>query len=115
MARRTFSGTVISTTLASNISKSATSITLVDGSTFPTGSVDKPFVVVVGRGNLNEEKILISSRSGNDLTVAQRGYDGTVGDPHTAGAIVDHVLDATTIQSMNDIIYDNEIMIWMEV
>lgn len=107
MARREFLGSVEETTLDGGITNSATSITLIDGSTFPTGSTS-PFVIVIDRGETNEEKILVTSRSSNTLTVSQRGYDGTTAATHNTGAAVDHVLDATTIQDMNTAVYDNE-------
>lgn len=114
MLRREFRGSVISTTLSGGISDTDLSIALTDGSTFPTGS-SNPFVIVIDRGQPAEEKILISSRSTNTLTVSQRGYDGTIGVKHSVGAAVDHVLDATTLQDMNDTTYDNEIKIWMVI
>ena len=101
MLRREFSGAVVATTLAANITNASSTITVTDGSTFPDGSSGNPFVIIIGRGANNEEKVLISSRTTNTLTVSQRGYDGTVANSHTTGASIDHVLDATTIQDMN--------------
>lgn len=115
MLRREFLGSVVSTSLSANISNSASTIGVVDGSTFPNGSSGNPFVIVVSRGSANEEKMLISSRSTNTFTVMTRGYDGTIANAHSIGATVDHVLDATTIQDMNQTTYDNEINIWMAV
>lgn len=115
MLRREFLGSVRNTTLSANISNSATSITAVDASTFPTGSSGNPFVIVISRGLANEEKILISSRSTNTFNTLTRGYDGTTANAHTTGATIDHVLDATTIQDMNYTTYDNEINLWMAV
>lgn len=114
MLRREILGSVVNSTLAANANSSTTSISLVDGSTFPTGS-SNPFVIVVSRGGVNEEKMLVSSRSSNTLTVLQRGYDGTIAESHITGAIVDHILDAATLQDMNSTTYDNEINIWMAV
>lgn len=113
MLRREFSGGVLRTTLSSTINNSVTSISVVDGSTFPSGA--NPFVIVIDRGNSAEEKILVSSRAGNTFTVANRGYDGSTANTHTSGAYVDHVLDATAIQDMNTTTYDNEVLVWMGV
>lgn len=113
MLRREFSGAVLTTTLSANISNSASSISVVDGSTFPSGT--NPFVIVIDRGSGSEEKILISSRSSNTFTVDTRGYDGTTAVAHTSGAFVDHVLDASVIQDMNTTTYDNEVLVWMGV
>lgn len=64
--------------LASNLSASATSISLVDGSALPSGS----FVWWCGA-----EAILIASRSSNTLTVATggRAWLGTAARSHAAG------------------------------
>jgi hypothetical protein len=111
MLRREFSGAVLRTTITANISNSASSISVVDGSTYPSGT--NPFVIVIDRGLGTEEKVLISSRSTNTFTVDTRGYDGSPAVAHTSGAFVDHVLDATAIQDMNTTTYDNEILVWM--
>ena len=113
MLRREFSGAVLRTTLSANISNSSSSISVVDGSTYPSGN--NPFVIVIDRGNSSEEKVLIASRASNTLTVAERGYDGTAANAHVSGAYVDHVLDAAVIQDMNTTTYDNEILVWMGV
>lgn len=111
MERREFSGAVLRTSLSANISNSSLSISVVDGSTYPSGY--NPFVVVIDRGVAAEEKILISSRASNTLTVGQRGFDGSTAVAHTSGAFVDHVLDASVIQDMNTTTYDNEVLVWM--
>jgi len=113
MLRREFSGGVLRTTLSSSINKSVTSISVVDGTTFPTG--ENPFVIVIDRGVSSEEKILVSSRSGNTFTVSSRGFDGSTANSHTSGAFVDHVLDAVAIQDMNTTTYDNQVLVWMGV
>jgi hypothetical protein len=114
MERREFAGAVVAQALSANISNSATSFSVTDGSTFPSGDLNN-FVVSIGRGNPYEEKILISSRSANTFTVLTRGYDGTTAIDHTVGELVDHVLDATAVQSMNTTVYDNQILNWMGV
>jgi len=113
MLRREFSGSVVRTTLSSTVTISATSIPVTDGSTFPSGA--NPFVIVLNRGLPIEEKVLISSRSGNTLTVSSRAYDGTTASEHLSGIYVDHVLDATTLQDMNTTTYDNQVLIAMGV
>ena len=113
MLIREFSGAVLRTSLSANISNSSSSISVVDGSTYPSGN--NPFVIVIDRGNSSEEKVLIASRASNTLTVEQRGYDGTTANAHVSGAFIDHVLDATVIQDMNTTTYDNEILVWMGV
>jgi hypothetical protein len=112
LLRREFAGGVLKTQLTANISNSAPSFIVVDGTTFPSGSTN-PFVIVIGRGTASEEKMLCSSRSVNTFTVSSRGYDSTSAVAHTAGEIVDHVLDATTIQDMNTVTNDTSIIAWM--
>jgi len=111
MKRQEFSGGVLRTTLSASISGTASSIAVADGSTFPSGSF--PFVIVINRGNAAEEKILISTRTGNTFAVSNRGYDGSTANSHTAGAFVDHILDAAVIQDMNHTTYNNEVLVWM--
>lgn len=112
MERREISGAVLATTLSANITISSSSFSVSSGSSFPDGSIN-PFVVVIDRGTVNEEKILVESRSTNTFTVKERGYDGTTATAHSVGAEVDHVLDATAVQSMNKTVYDNSILYWM--
>ena len=114
MERREFLGNVVSTTLSASLSNTATSISLTDGSTFPTGSSDK-FVIVIDRGTINEEKILIASRSANTLTVSSMGYDGIVAVAHSNNATVDHILDATSVQDMNTTTYDTQVLLWVGI
>lgn len=116
MERRTFYGGVISTQLSANIGSAEVVLNVVDGSTFPLGSdVGKPFVIVVDRSTPNEEKMLVSVRAGNQFTVVARAYDGTPNSSHSAGAVVDHVLDAAVMRDMNDTVYDTEILNWMGI
>lgn len=114
MQRREFVGAALSTTLPSNVANSAMSITIGSGSSFPTGA-NNPFAIIVSRGEAVEEKMLVSSRSGNVLTISVRGYDSTTAQNHVTGAVVDHVLDSNTIQSMNTYTYDTAILQWMGI
>lgn len=114
MERREFKGNVVSTTLSASLSNSATSISLTDGSTFPTGSSDK-FVIVIDRGTPSEEKVLITSRTTNTLTVSSRGYDGVPAVAHSNSATVDHILDATSVQDMNITTYDTQVLLWVGI
>ena len=111
MERREFTGAALRVNLSSSISNTATTINLTDGSTYPAGN--SPFVIVIDRGTADEEKVLISTRTSNSLTVMERGYDGTIALPHDSGAFVDHVLDAAVIQNMNVTTYDNQVLMWM--
>ena len=114
MERREFSGGVITQSLSADINSSVLSLSVGDGSTFPTGSVNN-FVIVIDRAHANEEKVLISLRSGNTFTISQRGYDGTTANSHTSGASVDHILDAVSAQDMNTTTYDTQVLQWMKI
>lgn len=114
MERREFAGSVLSTLLSSPVSNTATSFSVISGSSFPTGA-NNPFAIIMSRGEDEEEKMLISSRSGDTLTISVRGYDGTTAQNHLSGAVVDHVLDANSIQNMNTYTYDTAILQWMEI
>lgn len=114
MERREIIGSVIQTELANSISNSDLVFDTVDASTFPSGSTN-PFVIVIDRGRPEEEKILVANRSGNTINVIQRGYDGVPASEHLAGANVDHVLDAFSMQDMNKTTYDNQVLYWMGV
>jgi hypothetical protein len=115
MERREFVGNAEEAVLSANISNTDTSISVVDGSSFPSGSSGNPFVIVISRGEPIEEKVLCSSRSANTFTVIQRGYDGPVAQDHPVGSKVNHVLDATAVQDMNTTTYDNHVLSWMGV
>lgn len=94
-----FDGGAQKTTLTAALNNSVTSFSVVDGSTFPPGS--SPFVVVIDRGLATEEKILISSRVTNSFNVLERAYDGSSAQNHALGAVVEHVLDAYTVEQAN--------------
>lgn len=102
-----YSGGASSTTLAVAITAVSTELTVVDGSGLPdpTGTIPAdpndpvpsgalPFVITVDRGTPSEEKILISGRTLNNLTVQDRGFDGTVATSHGEQAVVEHTIDA---------------------
>lgn len=95
-----YDGGAIATTLNGAISGAVTSITVTAGSTWPDGSGGS-FVAVIDRGLGTEEKILITSRAGNILTVSERGYDGTVGQAHADLATIEHCIDAYTLNQAN--------------
>jgi hypothetical protein len=114
MERREFYGGVLSTTLSNNVSDTDTFFSVGSAITFPTG-YDNPYAIVVSRGEDEEEKMLVSSRSADTLFIKVRGYDGTTPQNHLSGAVVDHVLDSTTIQAMNKDTYDTVLMQWMGI
>lgn len=97
--RKSYAGGAVATRLADDITAGATTITVADASTYPSSS--NPFVIAINRGSSSEEKVLIGSRSGNVLTVTTRGYDGTSALAHITNEVVEHVLDAVSIDEAN--------------
>jgi len=98
--RKSFTGGAQATAITAPISGTPSSFTVTDGTTFPDGATG-PFVVVLGRNTADEEKILISSRVTNQFNIQTRGYDNTSAVDHDLGEIVEHVLDASTIDQAN--------------
>lgn len=94
-----FEGGAEKTTLSAAITSTASSFSVVDGSTYPSGS--NPFVVVIDRGLATEEKVIISGRILNSFSVLERAYDGSSAQSHALGATVEHCIDAYTIEQAN--------------
>lgn len=86
--------TRLSGSLASGTTSSFAVITS-GGAGYPTGAT-APFVVVIDRGTASEEKILVTSRSGDTFSNLTRAYDGTSATTHAAQAVVEHVYDAAS-------------------
>jgi predicted flavoprotein YhiN len=115
MTRRGFAGAAIPTTVVGSMTGTVPgaagtfSLAAATGWTFTT----TPFVVVVDRGGATEEKILCSGIAGTTVTVGQRGYDGTTGQNHNAGAPIVHVLDSMTADEANSWVENAPALIWM--
>lgn len=90
------------TTLNGGINNSVTSITVTSGTLLVLDGSTGPFVISVDRTTLvaSEEKMLVTNRAGNVLTV-QRGYDNTPAVSHLTLASVEHVMDAYSIEQAN--------------
>lgn len=100
---KAFAGGAVPTTISGSMTNSVPAMgqtfTVADATGYPAAD---PFVVVVNRGELDEEKILVASRSGSTFTVDTRGYDNTTAQSHSAGAVLEHELDALTVQALVD-------------
>ena len=103
MARHSFSGASVGTTLSSSINSSVTAIPVNTLTGTWPNTVTGPFVVTIDRGTATEEKILVSSYTATQLT-ATRGYDGTTAVSHANGANVEHTLDATQIDLHDSVV-----------
>lgn len=91
MARHYFSDTAVSTTLASGISNSATSVVVASASGFP-GSF--PYFLAFDRGTGSMEVVEVTNAVSTTLTVV-RGVSGTSAVSHSSGTPVEHVAPAS--------------------
>jgi hypothetical protein len=104
MARK-YSSISTETTLASDISNSATTMTvfsgggatLIQGSGFADGD---QFTVVIDPDTINEEIVFVTARSVDNFTIT-RGRSGTSAISHITGAKVKHVLTADDLNYFN--------------
>lgn len=78
--------------------------TVLNASGYPSSG---RFVVQLNRGLPDEEKVLISSRSGTTFTVETRGYDGTTAQSHT-NPTCNLILPATVVNALIDHVDGNE-------
>ncbi len=104
MSNREFAGAATPTTLSAPLSAGGSSFTIASATGWPTGTGAAQFVVVINRGEADEEKILCESRSSTTVAVATsgRGYDGTTDQEHAAGVTVEHCVDAVWLNEVDD-------------
>ena len=85
------------TTLASNISNSATTITVADGSVFPSLTGGDIFYCTIDDGT-NNEIVEVTARSGNTLTVV-RAQDNTTARAFVTGDLIELRLVAKVLET----------------
>lgn len=98
MTLKDYAGGAADTTFTASLTIGATSATLTSATGLPATT---PFVLRIDEGLPTDEKVLVLTRSGVNITSMTRGYDGTVAAAHSAGAVVSHQLDALTIKEAN--------------
>jgi len=103
---REYSGSAKATSLTGAVTAGATVINVADATGWPTGAVG-PFVVTIDAGVTTEEKVLVSGRTGNSLTVQTRGFDGTTASDHGNAASVQHTISAADIREANAHVNDS--------
>lgn len=86
------------TTLAAPCSAVATNITVTSASAFPAQT---PYILILDRGEAEEEVVLVTNASGDTLTVT-RGYDSTAAFAHSEGATVEHGISAIDPREANE-------------
>lgn len=87
MAKRNYSNIAVETTLVSGITDSSSSLTVADPSGWPAA----PFILIIDQGETKEELIPVGAKSGAVFSSLTRGFGGTSGVAHTAGATIKHV------------------------
>lgn len=90
-----------STTLTSSITAAQTTITVVDGSLFPTITGSDYFYITLGSLANGTEIAKCTARSGNTLTL-QRGQEGTVAKAFSAGEFVELRVTAAGLLATGD-------------
>lgn len=95
--RRGYKGAPVTTTLASNISNSATSCTVVSVTGWPTTF---PFFAVLSPGSSKEEKVLVTGITSTTLTI-ERAKDDTAASAHDGGATIYPVFSAVEANEAN--------------
>ena len=106
--RRSYAGGAKPALLTEELNGTTAALTIEcdDLSNYPTGATG-PFYVVIGRGQVTEEKILCESRTGNTITVYDtglangRGADGTTVASHSIGSELEHVFTAQDADEAN--------------
>lgn len=104
MARRSYAGAAVTTTLSGPIAASGGgAVVIASAAGWPDGSGGK-FAVVVNRGESNAEKILVTSRTGTTLNfdVSGRGYDGSSLSSHSSGETIGLVVTAVDLDEANE-------------
>lgn len=81
--------TLLTTTLRSNLSNSANTISVDNSDIFPSGGVNNNFIITVNPDKGNKEIILCNSvTSTNTLSISERGVQQTDANTHAAGSVV---------------------------
>jgi hypothetical protein len=101
--RRYFAGGAAATKLASAMSSTDTSFTILSATGWP-GSPGNDFYVVIDRDSTSEEKILCTQNSGTTVTVALRGADGTTASGHNGNAPVEVCITGVDGDEANQVV-----------
>ena len=97
--RKQFVGGAPATSLAAGLTDVATTFDVDDATGYPDAT--NPFVLVIDPGLATEEKVLVEGRTTVTMSTVTRGYDDTTAQAHSSGAVVQHVLDAGTVDQAN--------------
>lgn len=96
MTIRYFSNTTTIGTLTGPVAASAVTLTVQGFAQYPA----VPFTVTLDRNTATEEIALVTAVNGSTLSVT-RGFDGSAGQAHAAGATVEHTAGAIEFSEAN--------------
>ena len=103
MTTRKYSSRSQQTTLSGALSSSATTASVVSGSSLLGGitiSAGQTYTAVIDPDTALEEIVDITAVSGNTLTIV-RGIDGSSGQEHAAGAVIRHMMIGRDLREAN--------------
>lgn len=113
MARRDYAGGATLTTITAGINSTDLFIPIAASTGWPSGTNGKFYIVIYtlnADGSWsNIEKVLATSRSGLNITVAStadRGVDGTTAQTHVSGSYIDHCIASPDVDEPNAHIND---------
>lgn len=101
MAKRFYSSVAARTTLAADVTASATTMVVTAASGWPSSF---PYTLIIDESTVSEEIVEVTARSGTTLTVT-RGVDGSTGVAHSAGAVVQHGVSARDFSEKNQVYF----------
>jgi hypothetical protein len=96
--------TSTATAFSASVPGTGQTFTVASAAGYPSSGA---FTVQLNRGLADEEKVLVSSRSGTTFTVGTRGYDGTTAQSHT-NPTVNLILPAIVVNALIDHVDDVE-------
>lgn len=109
MPRRDFTGNAKPTTITGSINATDLTIPIADATGWPSGGGSGKFYITIDRGESSEERVLVQSRTGLNLTVAgtgDRGVDDTTATTHSSGASIEHTFSAVDADEANAHVFD---------
>lgn len=90
------------TALNGTMSAGTTTMTVVDGSTYPDPAVpgNEAYTVIIGYGSEREEVCTVTAKTGTNEFTVTRGQDGTAATSKNSGDVVVHGVSAQDFTSV---------------
>lgn len=86
--REPFSSDQITTTLSSNVSSTANTISVYNVNDFPTGGSGDDYILTIAPGTTTQERVLARKGGGNTFTIVERGVGDTKARSHSVDTAV---------------------------